>query len=155
MRTLSSIVSWGFKLQAGRPRVQFPMRLLDFSIDLILGSTQPLTEMSTRNLLGGKARPTRKPDNLIVISEQIFQKMWEPQLPVTRITLPYLEMRPIGNPTGISSHTFSVMYWPHTGERLFCRAVSAEYLELWAPIRHFTWKEDILKICLHHYVCTS
>jgi hypothetical protein len=47
-------------LQAGRSRVPVPMRSLDFSIDLIvrgltmaLGSTQPLTKMSTRNFLGG------------------------------------------------------------------------------------------------------
>jgi hypothetical protein len=46
-------------IQAGMSRVRFPMRSLDFSFDLnpssrtmILGSTQPLTEMSTRNLPG-------------------------------------------------------------------------------------------------------
>jgi hypothetical protein len=46
-------------LQAGRSRVRFSMRLSNFSVDLILpaallalGSTQPLTEMSTRNLPG-------------------------------------------------------------------------------------------------------
>jgi hypothetical protein len=51
-------------LEVGRSRVRFPMRSLDFSIDLILPaalmdleSTQPLTEMSTRNLPGGKRRP--------------------------------------------------------------------------------------------------
>jgi hypothetical protein len=48
-------------LQAGRSRVRFPMRLLDFfnlpnpsSRTMDLGSTQPLTEVSTRNLRGVK-----------------------------------------------------------------------------------------------------
>jgi hypothetical protein len=31
---------------------------------MALGSTQPLTEMSTRNLPGDKGRPARKADNL-------------------------------------------------------------------------------------------
>jgi hypothetical protein len=34
-----------------------------------LGSTQPLTEMSTRNHPGGKGRPELKDDNLIAICE--------------------------------------------------------------------------------------
>jgi hypothetical protein len=38
---------------------------------MALGSTQPLTEMSTRNLkkenLGGKGRPARRADNLAAI----------------------------------------------------------------------------------------
>jgi hypothetical protein len=44
-------------LQTRRSRVRFPMRSLNFSIypilparTIFLGSTQPLTEMSTRNL---------------------------------------------------------------------------------------------------------
>jgi hypothetical protein len=36
---------------------------------MALGSTQPLTEMSTRNLPGGKERPAHKPDNLTAIYE--------------------------------------------------------------------------------------
>jgi hypothetical protein len=36
-----------------------------------LGSTQPLTEMSTRNLPGVKGRPARKTDNLTTICEPI------------------------------------------------------------------------------------
>jgi hypothetical protein len=37
------------------------------SCTMALGSTQPLTEMSTRNLPGGKGRPARKADNLTAI----------------------------------------------------------------------------------------
>jgi hypothetical protein len=60
-------------LQGVRSRVRFPMRSLDFSIDLILvlESTQPLTEMSTRNLPGGNGWPERKADNLTTICEPI------------------------------------------------------------------------------------
>jgi hypothetical protein len=54
-------------LQHGRTRVRFPMRSLDFfnlpdpsSSSMALGSNQPLTEMSTRNLPVGKGRPAGK-----------------------------------------------------------------------------------------------
>jgi hypothetical protein len=66
-------------LQTGRSLVRFPMRSLDFSIDLnpsshfmTLVSTQPLTEISTRNLPEGKGRPARKADNLSAICEPII-----------------------------------------------------------------------------------
>jgi hypothetical protein len=36
---------------------------------MALGSTQPLTEIGTRNLAGGKGRPTRKADSLTAICE--------------------------------------------------------------------------------------
>jgi hypothetical protein len=39
---------------------------------MALRSTQPLTEMSTGNLPGGKGRLTRKADNLTAICETIF-----------------------------------------------------------------------------------
>jgi hypothetical protein len=38
---------------------------------MALGLTQPLTEMSTRDLSGGKGRPVRKADNLTAIFELI------------------------------------------------------------------------------------
>jgi hypothetical protein len=44
---------------------------------MALGSTQPLTEMSTMNIPGVKWRPAQ--DNLTDISEPIFWKMWEPR----------------------------------------------------------------------------
>jgi hypothetical protein len=58
-------------------QIRVPMRSLDFSFDLnpssrTMGSTQSLTEMSTRNLPGGKGRPARKADNLTSICEPIF-----------------------------------------------------------------------------------
>jgi hypothetical protein len=46
---------------------------------MALGSTQPLTEMSTRNIPGGGGRPARKADNFAAICEPIVYKMWEPQ----------------------------------------------------------------------------
>jgi hypothetical protein len=44
---------------------------------MALGSTQPLTEMSTENLPGGKGRPTGlcKADSLTVIYELIVWKV--------------------------------------------------------------------------------
>jgi hypothetical protein len=62
-------------LQARRSRVRVQMVSLDFFFNLpnpsshtmALGSTQPLTEMSTRDLPGGKGRQARKADNLTAI----------------------------------------------------------------------------------------
>jgi hypothetical protein len=46
---------------------------------MALVSTQSLTEMSTRNLPGGKGRPARKPDNLTAICEPIVYIMNVPR----------------------------------------------------------------------------
>jgi hypothetical protein len=65
---------------------------------MALGSTQHLTEMSTRNLPGGKGRPARRADNLTAIFEQtVNTKCWSldvsqpyrPSRPVTGIALPF------------------------------------------------------------------
>jgi hypothetical protein len=47
--------------------------------NVALGSTQPLMEMSTRNLPGGKGLPARKADNLTAICEATVYKMWQPR----------------------------------------------------------------------------
>jgi hypothetical protein len=46
---------------------------------MALGSTQPLTEISTRNFPWGKGRSARKADNLTAVCESIVWKMWEPR----------------------------------------------------------------------------
>jgi hypothetical protein len=65
---------------------------------MALGSTQPLTEMSTRNLPGGKGWPERKADNLVAICEPTVLKKcasldvsqpYELPRPSTGIDLPF------------------------------------------------------------------
>jgi hypothetical protein len=62
-------------LQAERSPVRIPdeadfFNLLNTSSrTMALESTQSLTEMSTRNLPGGKKRPARRTDNLTAIYE--------------------------------------------------------------------------------------
>jgi hypothetical protein len=61
-------------LQTGRSPVQIPDKVDFFNPSnrtMALGSTQPLTEMSTRNLPGGKKWPARRADNLTAICEPI------------------------------------------------------------------------------------
>jgi hypothetical protein len=78
-----SVVGWGTTLQAGRSRDQIPMRWIFFNLPnpsshtMALGSTQRLTEMSSRNILGIFLRV--KADNCTAIYEPIVWKMWEPQ----------------------------------------------------------------------------
>jgi hypothetical protein len=45
---------------------------------MAVGSTQPITEMSARNLPGCKGRPAHNAD-LTAICEPIVYKMWEPR----------------------------------------------------------------------------
>jgi hypothetical protein len=62
-------------LQAGRSPVRVPDEVDFFNLPnpssriMTLGSTQPVTEMSTRNFPGGKKRPAPRADNLAAIYE--------------------------------------------------------------------------------------
>jgi hypothetical protein len=62
-------------LQAGWSPVRVPDEVDFFNLPypsshtMALGSTQPLTEISTRNLPGGKKRPARRADNHAAIYE--------------------------------------------------------------------------------------
>jgi hypothetical protein len=69
-------MAWGTMLQAVMLRGLIPDEIIGFfnwpnpsGRTMALGSTQPLTEMSIRNLPGGKNRPARKADNLTAICE--------------------------------------------------------------------------------------
>jgi hypothetical protein len=63
-------------LQAGRSPVRVPDEVDFFNLPnpssptMALGSTQPLTQMSTRKFPGGKMRPRLRADNLAAIYEQ-------------------------------------------------------------------------------------
>ena len=56
---------------------------------MALGSTQPLTEMSTRSISWGLRRPVRKADNLTTILCRCHE-IWEPYLPGTLWATPGL-----------------------------------------------------------------
>jgi hypothetical protein len=75
-----SVVRWGTTLQAGRSRDRIPDEVDFFNLpnpssrSTALRSTQPLTEMSTRNIPGGEGRPALKAGNLTAICEPIVYK---------------------------------------------------------------------------------
>jgi hypothetical protein len=56
---------------------------------MALGSTQPLTEMSTRCISWGQKWPVRKADNLTTILCRCHE-IWEPELPATLWATPGL-----------------------------------------------------------------
>jgi hypothetical protein len=75
-------------IKSVRWRVRLPMRSAGVfffnwpnpsSRNMVPGSTQPLTEMSTRNFPVGKDRPAREADNLTAICEPTIKKIWEPR----------------------------------------------------------------------------
>jgi hypothetical protein len=65
-------------LQAGMSPVRIPDEVVFFNLPnpssgiMVLQSTQPLTEMSSRNHPGDKKRPVRRADNLAAIYEPNF-----------------------------------------------------------------------------------
>jgi hypothetical protein len=72
-------------LDAGKSRVRVPMRWIIFNLPnscsrtMALGSTQPLTEMSSRNLPGVLKGGRRVRLTTIPSSVSRLEKMWEPQ----------------------------------------------------------------------------
>jgi hypothetical protein len=72
---------------------------------MALGSTQPLTEMSTRNIPGGEGRPAREADNLTAICEPIYYKMWEPQ----HLTAPWVSTARYRDTSTFNCNTYKLI----------------------------------------------
>jgi hypothetical protein len=80
-----SVNGSGTVLTSREVAVSIPDEVVEFfswpnpsSRTMALGSTQPLTEMSTRNISEGTGRPARKAD-ITTICDLIVYKMWEPR----------------------------------------------------------------------------
>jgi hypothetical protein len=80
-----SELGWDTMLQAGRSRVRFPKKSLDFSIDIILSAAlcSGVDSAANRNEYQEsswrKRGPAHKADNLTAMCEPIVQKMSEPR----------------------------------------------------------------------------
>jgi hypothetical protein len=125
--THSSSVVWGTMLQAGRSRVRFQMRSLDLlhwpnpsSRTMTLGSTQPLTEMSTRNLPGVK----RGWGVRLTTCEPTVCKMWKPR----RLTTAW---------ASTACYRYSVTILWLRSKRLWPRYASTNIIILHIIHRHF------------------
>jgi hypothetical protein len=117
---------------------------------MALGSTQPLTEMDTRNFLGGKKRPARRADNFAAIYEPNVWKLWEPQPLATlrastactgkTLPLPYY----LSTTEDIANDSALTHFYRQKGD---CCTISQAVYDAVTQVSPFTGETWISKLC--------
>jgi hypothetical protein len=97
---------------------------------MALRSTQPLTEMITRNVREGKGRLAHKADNLTAKCEPVIKKMWEPR----RLTTLWARMSCYRDSFTFSPHLSGILHYMY---RLIAFLTNTEQLNgICAMLRH-------------------